>query len=263
MFSLDSRYAVTSPTAGHVVLFISHLYQLGLTAQTITTKLSAISYYFKLLGRPDVTTHFLVQKALVGVRKLASSGDSRLPVTSEMLTKLLNKASWATKSPYQTKLLRAMMALAFHALLRPGECTTSQNNLQFQDVELSTNQIIITFRHFKHHVGKPVSIVILAHNGECCPVKALREYLEVRGPKSGPLFCHRDYHPVSYFQFQQWFQLLLKVCAFKGCWSPHSFRIGGATMAAARGVSAVLIQQMGRWKSNAYLRYIRLPSIKF
>ena len=38
----------------------------------------------------------------------------------------------------------------------------------------------------------------------------------------------------------------------------HSFRIGAATSAAARGVPLAVIQHMGRWKPNAFQHYIRL-----
>ena len=39
----------------------------------------------------------------------------------------------------------------------------------------------------------------------------------------------------------------------------HSFRIGAATTAAAAGVDDSMIQTLGRWKSSAYLVYIRVP----
>jgi hypothetical protein len=41
----------------------------------------------------------------------------------------------------------------------------------------------------------------------------------------------------------------------------HSFRIGTATTAAASGYTEIQIQNMGRWKSNAFRKYIRIPSI--
>ena len=40
----------------------------------------------------------------------------------------------------------------------------------------------------------------------------------------------------------------------------HSFRIGAASTAAAVGVEDSLIQTLGRWKSSAYLSYVRVPS---
>ena len=40
----------------------------------------------------------------------------------------------------------------------------------------------------------------------------------------------------------------------------HSFRIGAATLAGAAGVPESTIMVLGRWKSMAYLQYIR-PSM--
>ena len=39
----------------------------------------------------------------------------------------------------------------------------------------------------------------------------------------------------------------------------HSFRIGAATTAAARGVEDAMIKTLGRWESVAYLQYIKIP----
>lgn len=41
----------------------------------------------------------------------------------------------------------------------------------------------------------------------------------------------------------------------------HSFRIGAASFAADRGMSDAQLRALGRWKSNAFLKYIRIPSI--
>ena len=41
----------------------------------------------------------------------------------------------------------------------------------------------------------------------------------------------------------------------------HSFRIGAASFAADRGMSDAQIRALGRWKSSAFLKYIRLPSL--
>ena len=38
----------------------------------------------------------------------------------------------------------------------------------------------------------------------------------------------------------------------------HSLRIAGATILAAAGVPDYIIQKYGRWKSDTYIRYIRL-----
>ena len=42
-------------------------------------------------------------------------------------------------------------------------------------------------------------------------------------------------------------------------YSGHSFRIGTATMAAKLGVSDLLINILGWWRSSAFVHYIRTP----
>jgi len=59
--------------------------------------------------------------------------------------------------------------------------------------------------------------------------------------------------------FDAIFKVVLTGCdlstqLFKG----HSFRIGAATDAALRGIPEAKIRAAGRWKSDAYKKYIRL-----
>ena len=260
--SLDPRYKGLPANAGHVILFIAELYKSGLTAATITSKMSAISYYHKLHSLPDPVSHFIAQKALAGVRKLASSTDVRLPITLSLLQRLIDSAKWVVGSHYYVKLLRSMMTLCFFALLRPGEVTDSPHNLMFDNVQLVNEQITVTFLSFKHHKGQPVSLIIPAQKQAPCPVQALKEYLEVRKSAQGPLFCHFGSKPITYSQFNGWFHQILDILSIKQVYGLHSFRIGCASLAAARNISSVMIQQMGRWHSNAYARYIRIPVIK-
>ena len=41
----------------------------------------------------------------------------------------------------------------------------------------------------------------------------------------------------------------------------HSFRIGAASYAADAGMSEPPIRALGRWKSDAFHKYIRIPSL--
>jgi len=85
-------------------------------------------------------------------------------------------------------------------------------------------------------------------------------YVAVRGNSPGPLFMFPGGAPVS----KSFFSVQLKNAltwaglpheSYKG----HSFRIGAATTAAMRGMSDEDIQRMGRWKSQAFRKYIRIP----
>ncbi|CAC5367438.1 unnamed protein product [Mytilus coruscus] len=75
-----------------------------------------------------------------------------------------------------------------------------------------------------------------------------------------PLFVNDDYDhtPLSRDRFisllrDLLFRLWYKDDKFCG----HSFRIGAATSAAAAGIEDHIIQTLGRWSSDCYMRYIR------
>jgi hypothetical protein len=75
----------------------------------------------------------------------------------------------------------------------------------------------------------------------------------VPGP-GGPAFPH----PFTALQLRPIFERLLdQVGVDRRGTAGLSFRSGGATQLAEKGVSPALIQKMGRWSSDAYLRYLR------
>ncbi|CAG2194548.1 unnamed protein product [Mytilus edulis] len=91
-------------------------------------------------------------------------------------------------------------------------------------------------------------------------VHAVWEYCKMRGIQNGPLFCFMDGKPIPRQYFTRQLQLSLQ---WAGCdtavYKGHSFRIGAASSAAMMGISSDNIQLMGRWHSDAYKKYIRIP----
>ena len=67
-----------------------------------------------------------------------------------------------------------------------------------------------------------------------------------------------DQSSPAYFFFRACHLCDLDPSRYKG----HSFRIGAASYAADRGFSDAQIRMLGRWKSNAFLRYLRVPNLK-
>jgi site-specific recombinase XerD len=90
----------------------------------------------------------------------------------------------------------------------------------------------------------------------------MKEYLPERGYHNGPLFCHVDGSYLSRFQFNK---VLERTVTFVDDTisnvKSHSFRIGGATNAICKGIPYEKVQEMGRWKSHAAKKYIRVPII--
>ena len=102
-------------------------------------------------------------------------------------------------------------------------------------------------------------IYIGAGKRDLCPVRALTQYLHVRGSTSGPLFLLSDGTPLHRQWLTSSIQSILAAAGVPGCYTGHSFRIGAATSAASRGLPDHLIKTLGRWSSDAYQLYIRTP----
>ena len=91
-----------------------------------------------------------------------------------------------------------------------------------------------------------------------CPVAALLAYLAIRPPTVGPLFIFQEGGSLTRRKLVDHLraavsQLGLNTTGYSG----HSFRIGAASAAARAGISDSTIQLLGRWKSSAFLAYLR------
>lgn len=84
-------------------------------------------------------------------------------------------------------------------------------------------------------------------------------YLTDGGDKEDHLFLYQDDRPLSRASLTEWLQTILSTAGITGSFSSHSFRIRAATVAARNGIPDDL-QDLGRWYSNAYQLYIRMPS---
>ena len=94
--------------------------------------------------------------------------------------------------------------------------------------------------------------------GSVCPILAVGNFLALRGSSEVPLFTFSDGRLLTRQQLSSTVQSIFSA-GYTGSYSGHSFRIGVATTAAARGVPDHLIKTLGRWSSNAYQIYIRTP----
>lgn len=242
-----------------IALYVAHLSS-TLKHSSIASALSAIVFYHKLQAYPDPTNSFLVHKLLQGLSKVNPSGDTRNPITLPLLHKLLAAVSRVSTSAYESSLFRAMFVLMFHGFLRIGEVTDSPHNLNHDSVTV-TGAISITFHTFKHSSGSPFTLSIPCARGCWCPVRLLSDYCKTRLKTGGPFFCHTDGSPITQSQFRAFLKLaVVAISPSPTHITPHSFRIGAATYAAAQGYSATQIQAMGRWHSSAVEKYIRIRS---
>ena len=106
---------------------------------------------------------------------------------------------------------------------------------------------------------KGVKLVLGRAHNVLCPVTALLAYLAHRGDSPGPLFRWANQDPLTKTKFVDHVRKGLITANIPAhLYTGHSFRIGAATTAALMGIEDSTIQTLGKWKSLAYLLYIKL-----
>ena len=159
----------------------------------------------------------------------------------------------------------------FFGFLRSGEVTVpslrdydstaplSHGDVMF-DSQCTPTMAQINIKASKtDHFRKRVTICLGHTNNDLCPVAALAAYNTI-SCEDGPFFYLENRVPLTREQFVKMTKAKLAAAGIDPTsYSGHSFRIGAATTASAYGVEDSLIQTLGRWKSAAYLLYVRVP----
>lgn len=247
-----------------ICAFLAYLNRQGYAPKTMSTFLSAISYAHKLLDFPDPTSAFVVSKLIAGAYRMRPTFDIRLPISVTILNRLVESLVHTTESMYDQCLYKAMFLFAFNTFARIGELTSSVNSaVQLQDIVFQGikphQSVTVTFRNFKHNLtGRPHTISFQAGPTAISAVTALTDFLNVRGRQPGPLFCSVLQKPLPRCTFDSQLRRCLNFCDLDtSLYKGHSFRIGATTYRAEQGDSDAQIRALGRWKGNAFLRYIR------
>ncbi|XP_052064929.1 uncharacterized protein LOC127704767 [Mytilus californianus] len=249
-------------TSSDLILLIAHLKNKDLASSSMSTYISAIGFTHKINNWPDPTDSFIIDKVLKSVHK-GRNQDMRLPITSTILNQLIDALKQTISNRYDQILFKAMFTLAYHALLRIGEMTVNNKNynhvISLSQTVVLHEKLSISFMDFKHSNGKQFHLEIAKNkNNNICAVTALTSYLTLRTNTTGPLFLNSSGEAVSRQLFQHALNGALNFCGLsRAYYKPHSFRIGFATDASAKGLSTETIRNLGRWKSDAFKLYIR------
>ena len=164
-------------------------------------------------------------------------------------------------------MLLSAVTLAFFGLLRSSEycCPTqstfnSSHTLMISDISISLSPFILKV-FIKSSKTDPFrqgcTIRIGAGLVPLCPIRSMLAYLNVHPTFSGPLFTFRN----GSFLTRAFLAGLVQHALLNlPSVNTHSFRIGGASAAAAAGIPDSTIQILGRWTSDAFRRYLRLSN---
>ena len=278
-FCRDTNFAMQGTVNQNTLCyFVAYLAKHNLSPATIKVYLSALRYHHIANDLPEPNRLNMPKLKIMsnGVTKVAaktlSQKTARLPITPDILRRVYKL--WLPRSfEYETIMMWAASTLCFFGFFRMGELTIANNTAFDQSVHLTpadvavdshTNPTMIqvhlkTSKTDRQCVG--VTVTVGKTDDELCPVSAVLAYLAKRGASQGPLFTTSEGLPLTKSRFVlQFREALTQIGIDASKYTGHSFRIGAATTAAEQGIEDSTIQLLGRWKSTAYLTYVRPPA---
>jgi hypothetical protein len=274
---------------GALLIFINWLItSRGLKAATINCYLASIRQMHLVRGlEPPALRSSQVQLILKGQQNIDNEkrreGESRgrLPMTISLMKLLKEKIRrWGRDD--ETKLLVwAVATMAFHGAFRIHELLC-KNEASFdpayellgEDIvttavkegDLVTTMITVKLKCPKEQRdGKAVLVDIFESGGPICPVRAFQKWKLLAKCENGkPAFRGPCGTPLTGRKLNSYVKDLLKdsINYREGQLTTHSFRSGIASLLGSKGFSDEEIKQAGRWSSNAFQVYMKLPRTK-
>ena len=277
-FCSSTSLAALPLTESTLCKYVAHLAREKVKHKSIKTYLSALRnlQITSEMGDPFQHSMPLLEQVLNGIKKdQAKSGilrpRERLPITPDILRCIRRIWEMDNTNP-DVIMLWAACCTCFFGFLRCGEITVPSlqeydpgYHLSDGDVKLDcASHPSVATVNIKASKTDPfrqgVTIYLGRTDNDLCPVAALAAYLASRASTPGPFFRFLSGAPLTRSAFVSRVSHTLSAGGIDPSkYSGHSFRIGAASTAAARGIDDSLIKTLGRWKSSAYLLYVRIP----
>jgi len=175
--------------------------------------------------------------------------------------------------------LKAAFTLAFAGSLQVGEFTSKPGGKDlghtFWTWVLTKGSIKTRASRRYLEVALPASTTEPFRNGinpeiatrydNTCPVSAMKPYLasDTHRASHEPLFCNGRYQQLVFtreYVILKLYQLANMAGLEQGMYNRHSFSRGATRLAAEVRISDSEMKTLGRWRCEAYKRYIEYPS---
>ena len=171
------------------------------------------------------------------------------------------------------KVFKCLFCLAFFSLLRQSNLLVSKGARDNQLMVLRRCDVVVAHPGLRLLLRGTKTLLAGGRHGfipipaipdsPICPVAALSDMLCVLppAPPSAPLFLLPGVKmvPLSRSRATSVLRCLLNSLGVQAsCFTLHSFRKGGATLAFAAGMDLDLIKALGTWRSDAVWSYLSL-----
>jgi hypothetical protein len=119
------------------------------------------------------------------------------------------------------------------------------------------SKLLITLPHSKASLD-PQVVQIHKRTSKFCPVKVVNQYLRSQPGEQGPFFKFSSGRPITVADVAAILHKVVTALDLNPSqFTSHSFRMGGASNAAAEGASSEQIRLLGRCSSSAYQLYVK------
>lgn len=193
----------------------------------------------------------------------------KLPITLEILQKM----SKVVGESFDDVMFWAAATLAHFGMLRVAEFTVSlrrnssvlkQDDISFYHDANGSYMLVVIKTSKADTFNKGVQLCVGCTLLPICAHCAVHRYIIERKTRGfgaqEPLFVFSNGTGLTRSLFVRHTRLWLSLVGVNDkLYSSHSYRVGGATTAAAAGLADWEIKLMGRWSSDAYLSYIKTP----
>ena len=258
MYGLDP----TILTEYQILRFITHLNSISLSISTIRVYIAGVRAWAiaNNIPVPDLHTPRITW-ALKAISRYGPPPSTAPPFGYALLATLLPRVP----RTYDNLMVATAMLFAYYGCFRSAEYCPNPStappltlaSLTFDQADdppymkVDVKSSKTSTHGFKAVIGCSGTFV--------CSVCWMLAYLAVRPfPPQSPLFIYSQGNPMSHSTLTSSMRELIALAGLPpGEYTPHSLRAGSATDAAQRGLPDSAVQQLGRWRSNAFRAYLR------
>ena len=251
----------------NIMLFITQLQPKS--KSNIQTHISAIKHHATQAGYYhdfDFPRLYMLSRAIKRMENNKNKKPQRIPITPPEIVQIYTYLSHSKYNKRDRSMLWTATNTAFFGFLRSSEYTSQyttkfnpDTTLCYHDIKSKHNLIEINIKSSKTDPFKQGCTVKISRTYKnICPMSAMEHFLTIHPTKKGPLFMYSNGTNLTRQRFNDFLKTVFPRSTY-GNISTHSFRIGAATTAAAAGLPKWLIQKLGRWNSDSFRTYIRIP----
>ena len=198
---------------------------------------------------------------------------------------ILFETEWESRDqPYLEALYKAIFLMGYYGMMRAGEIGAERGQfsmdhaLKVKDIHVGINKqkILLVLYSSKTHAAEstPQRIKITVNEvkvknnttnytyAHFCPFREIRRYMALRGSFDSDkeqFFIFRSKIPVMPNHISNMLKEIIKRLGLESdLYDFHSFTAGRTTDLFRLGYTIEQVKLLGRWKSNAVYRYIKL-----